>query len=497
MGKSIPQEIETAIKRLEYGDHLCCIYETEQERWTSVAAFVAQGLALNERVMYVADDRPVENTLNYLRDKGVAVDRYHKSGQLLIVSAREVYLKEQPFNPSKMFALLETEANRALNEGFSGLRGTGEMSWALKSITDFERLIKYEAELNEFLSGIKIKALCQYDRRKFEPSTLLDVLRTHPLIIVGGEIFHDNFYYMPPHDFLGDNVEAARFNNCLRNLAEKKEAKKVQQEIAKKYRDLVDNANSIIIHWNAKGEIVFMNPYGLDFFGYSMEELVGRKIVGTIVPEKESTTKRNLALLMKDIQKNPDEYKDNENENMRKEGSRVWVAWTNKAISVRGENTVEILSVGNDITHRKRAQQEIEQRTKQLRKLNRQLRKELEKSKKLEKVLEIKSQTLEEINTALKVLLDKREKDKSNLADTVLNNMKALVHPFLSKLKQSNLESPQKAYLEVVEKNLEQIISPFSQRLSAQYADSSGKFSKRRKKHQGNRGGPRCIEKDH
>jgi len=464
MGKSTLEEIG------KNGDHLCCIYEGEQDRWPAIAAFVAQGLALNEKVLYVADDRPAENTLKYIRDEGVAVDGYYKSGQLSILSAQEAYLREETFNPSRMFALLENATNGALNEGFSGLRGTGEMSWALKSTSGFERLIEYEAKLNEFLSGKKYKALCQYDRNRFDAAILLDVLSTHPVVVLGNEVYNNDFYFLPAHDFLSEKVKDAKLESCLKNLAEKKRAEKDLRESEKRYRDLVDNANSIILHWDAKGEIVFMNPYGLDFFGYTMDELAGRNVVGTIVPAKESTTKRDLSLLMKDIQKNPDEYKDNENENMRKDGSRVWVVWTNKAISVAGGNTVEILSVGNEITHRKKAQLEIERHSKELRTLNRQLRKELKKSKKLEKVLAIKSQSLEETNTALKVLLDRREKDKNTLADTVLDNMKVLVHPFLGKLKQSNLQSTQKAYLEVVEKNLEHIISPFSQRLSAQYA---------------------------
>jgi DNA-binding CsgD family transcriptional regulator len=181
---------------------------------------------------------------------------------------------------------------------------------------------------------------------------------------------------------------------------------------------------------------------------------------------------------MKDIQKEPDKHLHNENENMRKDGKRVWVVWTNKAITVEEGKPVEILSVGNDITKRKKAEQEIQRRTAELKKVNTQLKYELNRSRKLEqalvereRALEAKTQSLEETNTALKVLLEKREQDKSNLGNTVLNNMKELVHPFLTRLKQSSLDATQKAYLEVVETNLKQVVSPFSQILSVKYAD--------------------------
>ena len=478
MGTPTFEEVGIALKQSQSADHLCCIYETEEERWASIAAFVAQGLAQNEKVIYVADNRPVENTLKYLRDEGVMVDRYHKRGQLSILSAQEVYVQQQTFNPSKVFTLLENEISRALKEGFSGLRGTGEMSWVLKRPSGSERLMEYEAKLNEFLSGSSIKTLCQYDKRRFEAGILLDVIRTHPILIIGSEVFDDNFYFLSPHDFLSSNVEALRLDNCLKYLADNKGKEWALQETEKRYRDLVDNANSIILRWNAKGQILFMNPYGLDFFGYTEKEIIGRNVVGSVVPEKESITNRDLVLLMKDIQKNPDKYKDNENENMRKDGSRVWVVWTNKAIRMEGGDALEILSVGNDITKRKEAEQEIEKRATQLRKLNRQLRKELQKSRKLEnvlmereKVLEIKSQSLEETNIALKVLLEKREKDKDTLGDTVLNNMKELVRPFVTKLKHSNLDANQRACLEILEKNLAQLLSRYSERLSAKYSE--------------------------
>jgi DNA-binding CsgD family transcriptional regulator len=154
------------------------------------------------------------------------------------------------------------------------------------------------------------------------------------------------------------------------------------------------------------------------------------------------------------------------------------VVWTNKAITVRKGKPVEILSVGNDITKRKKAEQEVARRTADLKKINTQLKNELKRSRKLEQALvgreqalEAKTRSLEETNTALKVLLDKREKDRSKLGNTVLSNLKELVHPFLARLKRSGLDATQRAYLDVIEVNLKQVVSPFSQSLSAKYAD--------------------------
>src|SRR4030066_2491997 len=89
------------------------------------------------------------------------------------------------------------------------------------------------------------------------------------------------------------------------------------------------------------------------FFGYTEEEMLGCCVVGTILPETEASG-RDLDFMIKDIGIHPEKYINNENENMRRNGERVWVAWANKAIRDGNGNVIEILCVGNDITERRR-----------------------------------------------------------------------------------------------------------------------------------------------
>lgn len=125
-----------------------------------------------------------------------------------------------------------------------------------------------------------------------------------------------------------------------------------------KYRELVQHANSIILHWTRDGHITFLNEFGQRFFGYSEEEIIGQHVVGTIVPETESTG-RDLRPLMQQIISDPAAFEQNINENMRKNGEKVWISWTNKLYISESSQIEGILSIGTDITKRVKAQEEL------------------------------------------------------------------------------------------------------------------------------------------
>lgn len=130
-----------------------------------------------------------------------------------------------------------------------------------------------------------------------------------------------------------------------------------------RYRELVENANSIILRWNQEGIITFFNEYAQKFFGFSAEEIIGQHVVGTIVPEDESTG-RDLRPLMEDICRNPENYALNVNENIKKNGERCWISWTNKVLLNEKGEPVGALSIGSDITKQRQLETELQQAQK-------------------------------------------------------------------------------------------------------------------------------------
>ena len=222
----VPSKLPFLKKRLEDlrpGDHLCFLFQSEAEHLAVMAPFLFQGLAAGEKVIYLADRNAPRVILGYLKKQGLKVEPYMQRGQLQILDAASVYLDGGLFDPDMVLSRVQGEAEQALAEGYSALRVTGEMTWATRGYLGSERLAEYEARLNEFFPGSRCLAICQYDRRQFDPVLLMDILATHPKVIIGTELM-DNIYYLPPGEFLSPGGKAAKLTHFLDNLAERQRA---------------------------------------------------------------------------------------------------------------------------------------------------------------------------------------------------------------------------------------------------------------------------------
>ena len=129
------------------------------------------------------------------------------------------------------------------------------------------------------------------------------------------------------------------------------------QESEKKYRELVENANSIIMRRDIEGNITFFNEFAQNFFGFAENEILGKRLEGMIFPNTEST-KTYLGNLLTLLKQRPQKPIINEKESILRNGKKVWIAWTYRPIFDNDENLIEILCIGTDITELKRAEQE-------------------------------------------------------------------------------------------------------------------------------------------
>lgn len=145
-----------------------------------------------------------------------------------------------------------------------------------------------------------------------------------------------------------------------KELAERKRMEEALATSEAKYRDLVQSVNSVILKIDTSGTIQFLNEYAERLLGFSSEELVGKPVVGTIVPEHDSQG-NNLHELIADVFVHPEHHLHNENENTTKDGRRLWFSWANRPIYDTAGKLQAVLCVGSDISARKRAEQALAQ----------------------------------------------------------------------------------------------------------------------------------------
>ena len=153
------------------------------------------------------------------------------------------------------------------------------------------------------------------------------------------------------------------FASVLTDISERKRAEEALRESEAKYRELIQNSNSIIIRMTSSGEISFMNDYALRYFGYGEDEIVGRNVIGSLI-EPGSAAEDFFHKMITGIAANPENYLSAETENILKSGSPVWVSWNNKALSDENGKIIGIFSIGSDVTERRQLEDQLRQAQK-------------------------------------------------------------------------------------------------------------------------------------
>ena len=236
----------------------------------------------------------------------------------------------------------------------------------------------------------------------------------------------------------------------LQDITERKQMEQTLRENEEKYHSLVEHAYDAIMIADCEGNLLEVNKKAENLLGYTRQELLGINI-SQIHPEEE---RARIVNAFREMVEGKIETLLDANV-IRKDGKACPVDISGGAVIYGGRQVA--LGIFRDITDRKKMEEHIQEYQEHLEKLVDERTKELR----------MKSLNLEEVNIALKVLLEQREKDKTELEDKVLFNVKKLVLPYLDSLKQRKLDDEQKTYLDVLETNLKNIISPFAKKLTS------------------------------
>jgi len=271
------EKLRKELETLKFGDHLACIYKTKEEQLSTVIPFVLTGLKNNEKCIYIADENTKQEIIEAFR-KVTDIDKYIKTNQLELLTKEEAYLKDGSFDPDQMIELLSRNEKKARKNGYNGLRVTGEMTWIFTKLPGVERLIEYEAKLNYFFPESKSTALCQYNEGKFNPEILLDVIHTHPTLIIYNNLY-ENPHFLPPDEFFArikgeihwNTYEKVRDGIIGRKRTEEK-AKQRERE-----RSLIlDSMSEFVAYYGRDKRITWANLATVESVDAQPEEVVGK-----------------------------------------------------------------------------------------------------------------------------------------------------------------------------------------------------------------------------
>jgi len=229
----------------------------------------------------------------------------------------------------------------------------------------------------------------------------------------------------------------------IKDINDRVESENKLQESEERFKDMATLLPTIIGELDLNFYFTYANEVAFETFGYSHADFeAGLNVVNMIHPDDRNKALKNMKKVLEGKELDGNEYRM-----LRKDGSELTMLVHARPIHKYGR-VVGIRSTLIDITKMNMTQEVLRER---------------------EKDLEIKTKSLEELNAALRVLLKRREEDKRDLEEKVLLNVQELLMPFLQKIKNNGLDDKQETYLSILESNLNDIISPFSHKLSSKY----------------------------
>jgi hypothetical protein len=181
--------------------HICAFFNGIDEEHRVLRSFIKEGLERGEKAFHVVDPELRDKHLKLLAEAGINVPRAIDSGQLEVRRWQDAYLRGDHFDQNAMLALIEEVLQSADTAGYPLTRLLAHMEWALLDKPGVDDLVEYETRLNFVLPKYEDPVICTYDLSKFRANQVMDIMRTHPVVIIGG-ILQENPFFVPPDQFL-------------------------------------------------------------------------------------------------------------------------------------------------------------------------------------------------------------------------------------------------------------------------------------------------------
>ena len=196
------QPISLAGSQLGDVRHVCAFFANDEEEYRVLLPFIQEGLSRRDKAVHIVNPEARKEHLERLAAAGIDLTNRQQSGQLQVLNNTEVYLRDGRFDQDRMLAEFEEIAKSARTaDGFPMCRIVCRMDWASGNSSRIEDVIEFESRANDVWRRYDDVVICTYHLAKMTGDAVIDIIRTHPMVIIGGHLQHNPFF-TPPEEFL-------------------------------------------------------------------------------------------------------------------------------------------------------------------------------------------------------------------------------------------------------------------------------------------------------
>ena len=181
--------------------HVCAFFNSDDEEYRVLLPFIRDGFECGDKAVHVVNPDQRRDHLQRLRAVGIDPAAAEQNGQLEVRINTEAYIRDGRFDQDRMLAAFEQMASGNAKGGFPLSRICCRMDWAVEDQSCVDDVIEFESRVNDVWSRHEDAVICTYHMKQFSGDAVIDIMRTHPMVIIGG-ILQRNPFYIPPDEFL-------------------------------------------------------------------------------------------------------------------------------------------------------------------------------------------------------------------------------------------------------------------------------------------------------
>lgn len=181
--------------------HVCAFFNSEEEEYRVLLPFIRDGFGRGDKAVHVVNPGQHQNHLRRLAAAGIDTAAAQQRGQFELRTNTEAYIRDGRFDQDRMLEVFEQLASANAEGGFRLSRIVCRMDWVVEQGSYTDDVVEFESRVNHVWSHHEDAVICTYHLTKFGGDTVIDIMRTHPMVIIGGLLQHNPFY-TPPKEFL-------------------------------------------------------------------------------------------------------------------------------------------------------------------------------------------------------------------------------------------------------------------------------------------------------